>query len=82
MSILGMLLIAFFFSSSTARTYFSMNRRLLCPNRVLTTLILAPSFSNCVLVSFTTQKRNGDRCVFITKNWRIAKFVSFLAFDR
>ena len=48
MSSFGRLFRAFFFSSSTARTYTSTYFRLLCPNRSATTLTLAPLFSNWV----------------------------------
>ena len=48
MSSFGRLLRAFFFSSSTARTYTSTYFRLLCPNRSATTLTLLPLFKRMV----------------------------------
>ena len=48
MSICGKLLIAAFFWSSSALTYFWVNLRLLCPNSSLTTLILAPLLNRLV----------------------------------
>lgn len=47
-SICGKLLIAAFFWSSNALTYFWVNFRLLCPNNSLTTFMFAPLLNRLV----------------------------------